>query len=70
MVEKIKTLNRIILIIRALYGFNMTSEITKGEITLLVNVGGLIKETKFYVIDGVMRYNALKTFERKVSGQH
>ncbi|XP_070010075.1 uncharacterized protein [Nicotiana sylvestris] len=37
----------------------MASEMTKGEIILLVNMVGTIQDTKFHVIDGDMRYNAL-----------
>ncbi|XP_070006893.1 uncharacterized protein [Nicotiana sylvestris] len=44
---------------RALNAFNMASEITKGEITLPVNMAGTIQDTKFHVIEGDMRYNAL-----------
>ncbi|XP_070023392.1 uncharacterized protein [Nicotiana sylvestris] len=42
-----------------LNGFNMASETTKGEIILPVNVAGTIQDTKFHVIEGDMRYNAL-----------
>ncbi|XP_070029265.1 uncharacterized protein [Nicotiana sylvestris] len=42
-----------------LNGFNMANETTKGEITLPVNVSGTIQDTKFHVIEGGMRYNAL-----------
>nr|XP_009757976.1 PREDICTED: uncharacterized protein LOC104210713 [Nicotiana sylvestris]XP_016468875.1 PREDICTED: uncharacterized protein LOC107791346 [Nicotiana tabacum] len=37
----------------------MSCETTKGEITLMVNTTETIQETKFYMIDGDMRYNAL-----------
>ncbi|XP_070032791.1 uncharacterized protein [Nicotiana tomentosiformis] len=39
--------------------FNMTCETTKGKIILPVNVAEIIQETKFHVIEGDMRYNAL-----------
>ncbi|XP_019261429.1 PREDICTED: uncharacterized protein LOC109239334 [Nicotiana attenuata] len=42
-----------------LNGFSMACETTKGEITLPVKVAGTIQETKFHVIEGNMRYNAL-----------
>ncbi|XP_070015436.1 uncharacterized protein [Nicotiana sylvestris] len=42
-----------------LNGFNMASETTKGEIILPINVAGTIQDTKFHVIKGDMRYNAL-----------
>nr|XP_016439175.1 PREDICTED: uncharacterized protein LOC107765082 [Nicotiana tabacum] len=45
--------------VRVLNGFNMECETTKGEITLLVNTAGTIQDTKFYMIEGDMRYNAL-----------
>ncbi|XP_070012970.1 uncharacterized protein [Nicotiana sylvestris] len=37
----------------------MASKTTKGEIILPVNVAGTIQDTKFHVIEGGMRYNAL-----------
>ena len=37
----------------------MASKITKWEIILPVNVAGTIQDTKFHVIEGDMRYNAL-----------
>ncbi|XP_070049292.1 uncharacterized protein [Nicotiana tomentosiformis] len=42
-----------------LNGFNMASETTKGEIVLPINVAETIQKTKFHVIEGNMRYNAL-----------
>ncbi|XP_070029149.1 uncharacterized protein [Nicotiana sylvestris] len=45
--------------VRILNGINMACETTKGEITLPVNTAGTVQETKFYVIEGDMRYNAL-----------
>ncbi|XP_070015135.1 uncharacterized protein [Nicotiana sylvestris] len=42
-----------------LNGFNMESEMTKGEIILPVNISRTIQDTKFHVIEGHMRYNAL-----------
>nr|XP_016459780.1 PREDICTED: uncharacterized protein LOC107783327 [Nicotiana tabacum] len=37
----------------------MASETTKGEIISLVNITGTIQGTKFHVIEGDIRYNAL-----------
>nr|XP_016465375.1 PREDICTED: uncharacterized protein LOC107788213 [Nicotiana tabacum] len=37
----------------------MASETMKGEVILLVNMAGTIQDTKFHVIEGDMRYNAL-----------
>nr|XP_016469151.1 PREDICTED: uncharacterized protein LOC107791578 [Nicotiana tabacum] len=37
----------------------MASKTTKGKIILLVNVAGTVQNTKFYVIEGDMRYNPL-----------
>ncbi|XP_070017622.1 uncharacterized protein [Nicotiana sylvestris] len=45
--------------ISGLDGFNMASETTKGEIILPINIFGTIQDTKFHVIEGDMRYNAL-----------
>ncbi|XP_070053780.1 uncharacterized protein [Nicotiana tomentosiformis] len=58
-VEQLGLQDQIVLIARVLNGFNMASETTKGEITLPANVARTIQETKFHVIDGDMRYNAL-----------
>ncbi|XP_060185754.1 uncharacterized protein LOC132615207 [Lycium barbarum] len=44
---------------RTLSVFNMSSEITKGEIDLLVEADVVVKMTKFYVISGDMQYNAI-----------
>ncbi|XP_070035553.1 uncharacterized protein LOC142175791 [Nicotiana tabacum] len=44
---------------RVLNGFNMASKTTKGEIILPVNIAGTIQETKFHVIEGDVKYNAL-----------
>nr|XP_009773733.1 PREDICTED: uncharacterized protein LOC104223899 [Nicotiana sylvestris] len=44
---------------RVLNGFNMANETTKGEIILPVNMARTIQDTKFHVIEGDMRYNAL-----------
>ncbi|XP_060183252.1 uncharacterized protein LOC132613232 [Lycium barbarum] len=61
-VEEMGLLEKLIPAVRTFAGFNMFSEITKGEIDLLMEAGGVIKEMKFYVIDGDIRYNAI--FER------
>ncbi|XP_059315801.1 uncharacterized protein LOC132066515 [Lycium ferocissimum] len=58
-VEQLGLLDQIVPIAHVLNGFNMACETTKGEITLPVNAAGIIQHTKFYVIDGEMRYNAL-----------
>lgn len=58
-VEKLGLQNQVVPAARVLNGFNMASETTKGEITLPVNVAGTIQATKFHVIKGDMRYNAL-----------
>nr|XP_016501398.1 PREDICTED: uncharacterized protein LOC107819764 [Nicotiana tabacum] len=58
-VEQLGLLDLIILTSRFLNGFNMASETTKGEIILPINVAGTIQDTKFHVIEGDMRYNAL-----------
>ncbi|XP_070019889.1 uncharacterized protein [Nicotiana sylvestris] len=58
-VEQLELLDQIIPASQVLNGFNMASETTKGEIILLVNMAGTIQDTKFHVIEGDMRYNAL-----------
>ncbi|XP_075099136.1 uncharacterized protein LOC142176004 [Nicotiana tabacum] len=58
-VEKIGLLDQIIPSSYVLNGFNIVSEMTKREIILPVNVVGTIQDTKFHVIEGDMRYNAL-----------
>ncbi|XP_059302253.1 uncharacterized protein LOC132054224 [Lycium ferocissimum] len=58
-VEEMEIQEKIILAARTLAGFNMSSETTKGEIDLHVKVGGVVKQTKFYVIDGDMRYHGI-----------
>ncbi|XP_070025504.1 uncharacterized protein [Nicotiana sylvestris] len=58
-VEKLGLLDQIISASRVLNGFNMASETTKEEIILPVNVSETIQDTKFHVIEGDMRYNAL-----------
>ncbi|XP_070040516.1 uncharacterized protein [Nicotiana tomentosiformis] len=57
-VEKLGLQDQIVPAARILNGFNMASETTRGEVILPVNVA-TIQETKFYVIEGDMRYNAL-----------
>ncbi|XP_059285073.1 uncharacterized protein LOC132038418 [Lycium ferocissimum] len=44
---------------RVLNRFNMASEMVKAEIILPINAGGMLKPTKFYVIDGDMSYNTI-----------
>ncbi|XP_060216749.1 uncharacterized protein LOC132644190 [Lycium barbarum] len=52
-------LDQIVPAIRVLNGFNMACETTKGEITLPINKPETTQQTKFYVIEGDMGYNAL-----------
>ncbi|XP_070046586.1 uncharacterized protein [Nicotiana tomentosiformis] len=58
-VEKLGLQNQVVPAARVLNGFNMASETTNGEIILPVNVAGTIQNTKFHVIEGNMRCNAL-----------
>ncbi|XP_059309945.1 uncharacterized protein LOC132061092 [Lycium ferocissimum] len=58
-VEEMGLLKKIIPAARTLAGFNMSSKTTKGEIDFPVEGGRVVKVTKFYVIDGDMRYNAI-----------
>ncbi|XP_070050187.1 uncharacterized protein [Nicotiana tomentosiformis] len=58
-VEQLGLQDQIVPAAQILNGFNMASETTKGKIILPLNVAGTIQETKFHVIEGDMRYNAL-----------
>ncbi|XP_070012871.1 uncharacterized protein [Nicotiana sylvestris] len=58
-VEKLSFQDQIVPAARVLNGFNIASETIKEETMLLVNMAGPIQETKFHVIEGDMRYNAL-----------
>ncbi|XP_070048901.1 uncharacterized protein [Nicotiana tomentosiformis] len=58
-VEQLVLQNQIVPAARVLNSFNMASETTKGEIILPVNVAMTVQETKFHMIEGDMRYNAL-----------
>ncbi|XP_059315483.1 uncharacterized protein LOC132066119 [Lycium ferocissimum] len=58
-IEQLRLLDQIVLAIRVLNGFNMACETTKGEITLPINTAETTQQTKFYVIEGDMGYNAL-----------
>ncbi|XP_070002532.1 uncharacterized protein [Nicotiana sylvestris] len=58
-VEQIGLFDQIVPASRVLNGFNMASETTKEEVILLVDMGGTFQDTKFHVIEGDMRYNAL-----------
>ncbi|XP_009598346.2 uncharacterized protein [Nicotiana tomentosiformis] len=58
-VEQLGLLDQIVPASRVLNDFNMASEMTNGEIILPVNVSRTIQDTKFHVIEGDMRYNAL-----------
>ncbi|XP_070045714.1 uncharacterized protein [Nicotiana tomentosiformis] len=57
--EQLGLQDQVVPAVRVLNGFNMACETTKGKITLPVNTAETIQETKFYVIEGDMRYNAL-----------
>ncbi|XP_060210401.1 uncharacterized protein LOC132637306 [Lycium barbarum] len=58
-IEQLGLLDQIVPAIRVLNGFKMACEMTKGEITFLINTAGTTQQTKFYVIKGDMGYNAL-----------
>ncbi|XP_070008543.1 uncharacterized protein [Nicotiana sylvestris] len=58
-VEQLGLQDQIVPAAQVLNGFNMVSETIKREIMFLVNVDGTIQETKFHMIEGDMRYNAL-----------
>ncbi|XP_059290109.1 uncharacterized protein LOC132043653 [Lycium ferocissimum] len=58
-IEQLGLLSQIIPTVRVLNGFNMACEMMKGEITLPINTAGTTQQTKFYVIEGDMGYNAL-----------
>ncbi|XP_059310070.1 uncharacterized protein LOC132061234 [Lycium ferocissimum] len=58
-IEQLGLLDQIVPTIRVLNGFNMACETTKGEITLPISMAGTTQQTKFYVIEGDMGYNAL-----------
>ncbi|XP_070049640.1 uncharacterized protein [Nicotiana tomentosiformis] len=57
--EQLGPQDQIVLAVRVLNEFHMACETIKGEITLPANIAGTIQETKLYVIEGDMRYNAL-----------
>ncbi|XP_059295513.1 uncharacterized protein LOC132048844 [Lycium ferocissimum] len=57
-VEQLELLDQIVPASQVLNGFNMAYETTKGKITLPVNAATVVQHTKFYLIDGEMRYNA------------
>nr|XP_009615180.1 uncharacterized protein LOC104107948 [Nicotiana tomentosiformis] len=61
-VEQLGLQHQIVPAVRVLNGLKMACQMTKGEITFLVNTIGTIQDTRFFVIEGDMRYNAL--FER------
>ncbi|XP_070029935.1 uncharacterized protein [Nicotiana sylvestris] len=58
-VEQLGLQDHIVPASQVLNGFNMASEIAKRDIILPVNVVGTIQDTRFHVIKGDMRYNAL-----------
>ncbi|XP_070004328.1 uncharacterized protein [Nicotiana sylvestris] len=58
-VEQLGLLGQIVPTTRVHNVFNMSSKITKEEITLPINVAGTTQNVKFHVIEGNMRYNVL-----------
>ncbi|XP_070026715.1 uncharacterized protein [Nicotiana sylvestris] len=66
-VEQLDLQDQIVPAARVLNDFNMASKTAKGKIILPVNVAGTIHETKFHIIDGDMRYNALLYDEQPAS---
>nr|XP_016435819.1 PREDICTED: uncharacterized protein LOC107762022 [Nicotiana tabacum] len=58
-VEQLGLQDRIMPAVRVLNGFNMACATTKRKITLPVNTAGIVREAKFYIIEGDIRYNAL-----------
>ncbi|XP_070019685.1 uncharacterized protein [Nicotiana sylvestris] len=57
--EQLGLQDQIVPATRVLNVFNIANETTKREIMFPVNVAETIQETKFHVIEGDMRYNAL-----------
>ncbi|XP_060195010.1 uncharacterized protein LOC132624214 [Lycium barbarum] len=58
-IEQLGLLDQIMPAIRVLNRFNMACETTMGETTLPISIAGTTQQTKFYVIEGDMGYNAL-----------
>nr|XP_016450069.1 PREDICTED: uncharacterized protein LOC107774914 [Nicotiana tabacum] len=58
-IEQLRLLDQIVLATRALNGFNMASEMMKGEIIIPVTMASMTQDTKFHINQGDMRYNAL-----------
>ncbi|XP_060183148.1 uncharacterized protein LOC132613113 [Lycium barbarum] len=58
-IEQLGLLDQIVPPIWVLNGFNMACETTKGEITIPISMAGTTQQTKFYVTEGDMGYNAL-----------
>nr|XP_009759555.1 PREDICTED: uncharacterized protein LOC104212072 [Nicotiana sylvestris] len=58
-VEQLGLLDQVIPTSRILNGFNMAGEATEGEITLHVNISDAVKDTRFHIIKGDIKYNAL-----------
>ncbi|XP_060202765.1 uncharacterized protein LOC132631184 [Lycium barbarum] len=58
-IDQLGLLNQIVPTIRVLNRFNMACEKTKGKITLPINMPGTTQQTKFYMIEGDIGYNAL-----------
>ncbi|XP_059281163.1 uncharacterized protein LOC132034832 [Lycium ferocissimum] len=58
-IEQLGLLDQIVSAIRVLNGFNMACEMIKSEITIPISMAGTTQQTKFYVTEGDMGYNAL-----------
>ncbi|XP_060195433.1 uncharacterized protein LOC132624713 [Lycium barbarum] len=58
-IEQLGLLDQIVPAIRVLNRFNIACKTTKGEITLPISMAGTTEQTKFYVLEGDMGYNAL-----------
>ncbi|XP_059284774.1 uncharacterized protein LOC132038065 [Lycium ferocissimum] len=58
-IEQLGLPDQIVPAVRVLNGFNVAYEMTKGEINLPINTAGTIQQTKLYVIEGDIGYNAL-----------
>uniref|UniRef100_A0A1U7Y0G2 Uncharacterized protein LOC104239336 n=1 Tax=Nicotiana sylvestris TaxID=4096 RepID=A0A1U7Y0G2_NICSY len=53
-VEHMGLLDQIVPASQILHDFNIDSEVTKGEITLPVDMSGTVQHTKFHIIRGDM----------------
>nr|XP_016476732.1 PREDICTED: uncharacterized protein LOC107798273 [Nicotiana tabacum] len=59
-IEQLDLQDRIVSAVRVLNGFNMACETTKGDIILPVNTAEIVREAKFYVIEGDMSLRGIK----------